>query len=123
MFLLSIIPMGAIIIAGPWLFSFVFGAQWHDAGNYARSLSIMIVIRFISTPIMHCLDVLEKQSLQLSLNIIRVLFVLLIFKLCVHFGFSSRMAIHFYSIVFSLFYAFVIAIVFKLLFSMKHQPA
>lgn len=112
MFFVGIIPMGAIMVAGPWMFGFVFGAEWHDAGVYARFLSFLILGRFVSAPIMHCLDVLEMQSLQLFLNIFRILLIISIFMICNTFELSAILTIFYYSAVSFLFNLIVLATVF-----------
>jgi O-antigen/teichoic acid export membrane protein len=38
-------------IAGPWLFSFTFGAQWREAGDLARALALYIGAHFIASPL------------------------------------------------------------------------
>lgn len=40
-----------LLLAGPFLFSFVFGEKWIYAGEYARILSIAFYIRFIVSPL------------------------------------------------------------------------
>lgn len=112
LFLIGIIPMGIIIIAAPWLFSLVFGDAWHDAGIYARLLAIIILTRFVSSPIAHCFDVLEMQGTQLFLNIVRVLLIIIIFAACKSLEVSPFGTINTYSISISLYYAFMMAVIF-----------
>jgi len=119
LFFVGIIPMGAMIIAGPWMFGFVFGNEWYESGVYARLLALLILSRFISTPIMHCLDVLEKQFTQLLINIVRVLLILLIFIICQTYGFSAEDTIFYYSIYLFLFYILVTLVIFGLLIKTK----
>jgi len=119
MLLVGIIPMGVIMIAGPWMFELFFGAQWHTAGVYARFISLLMLGRFVSTPIMNCLNVLEKQLTQLLINIIRVISMALIFIVCSKFGLSSENTIIIYSIFFFFFRIFVIVIILRVLFKQK----
>ena len=37
--LAAIVPFAVLYLLAPWLFPFVFGATWHDAGYYARALT------------------------------------------------------------------------------------
>jgi len=108
MFFVGIIPMGAIMVAGPWMFSFVFGAEWYDAGVYARLFSITILARFVCSPVMHCFDVLEMQGIQLSFNIVRVLLIIITFLICRAFEWDTIVTVSIYSVVLALFYTFVI---------------
>lgn len=107
LFWVGLIPVGFIALLGPWLFSIVFGSEWLDAGVYAQILSILILFRFISGPIMSCLNVLEKQGIQFFLNIGRVLLISFVFFLAYQFGLTPSTALTAYSSVMALFYLFV----------------
>lgn len=48
-------------ILSPWLYPFVLGEQWHDAGLYAQILVVAAFSSFISTP-------LDRVSLVLRYN-------------------------------------------------------
>jgi O-antigen/teichoic acid export membrane protein len=109
------------MIAAPWLFSFVFGESWHDSGIYASLLSPLILSRFIATPIMYCLNVMERQLFQLCFNIVRLISVIVIFKACSSASLSPKTTILMYSIFFSLYYLFVIFIVFILLKKVRNN--
>lgn len=64
-FILSIIgfiPFATVIIYGPWLFSFVFGAEWAIAGEYARWLSLLFFFNFINKPSVAAVPVLGIQK-------------------------------------------------------------
>jgi lipopolysaccharide exporter len=50
-----------IMIGGPTIFEFVFGAQWRDAGIYVRILSPWLFLNFIASPISHLPVILGKQ--------------------------------------------------------------
>lgn len=115
LFWVGLIPIGILMAFGPWLFKLVFGPEWRDAGVYARILSILILFRFISSPIMNCLNVLEKQGIQLWLNILRVMLVFVIFYLANKVGFSPVKALIVYSVSIATFYLFVIIKILRLL--------
>ncbi len=40
-----------IILAGPSIFSLIFGKEWHEAGIYARILAPWIFLDFIRAPL------------------------------------------------------------------------
>jgi len=115
LFLVGLIPFGFLLVLGPWIFKLVFGPEWFEAGVYARILSILILFRFISSPIMNSLNVLEKQKIQLWLNTLRVILVLLIFYLAKKIGFSPEKAIIIYSVSIAFFYIYVILKILRLL--------
>ncbi len=58
------IPIVMLILTGPWLFSFVFGAEWREAGSYVQLLAIMFLFQFVIVPLSQTMNVLEKQDLQ-----------------------------------------------------------
>ena len=68
--LLGIVPFGAIMMVGPWLFGFVFGADWLEAGNYARWLGIWVFFHFINVPAVQSFAVTNSQSILLVWEIV-----------------------------------------------------
>jgi O-antigen/teichoic acid export membrane protein len=113
LFLIGLIPVGLLIAFGPWVFKLVFGPEWLDAGVYARFLSILILTRFISSPIANIFNVYEKQSLQLTLNIVRVVLVFVAFYTSNLFNLSALNSIGIYSILMTVYYAFLTIIVLR----------
>lgn len=55
-------PFALLIAFGPWLFSFVFGAEWVSAGQYARWMAIMSFFFFINKPSVAAVPVLGLQK-------------------------------------------------------------
>lgn len=66
----TIIPAGLV---SPYVFPFVFGADWATAGRYALVLSPMIFMQFLSSPFGVTLAVLERQDLAILREVIRIL--------------------------------------------------
>jgi O-antigen/teichoic acid export membrane protein len=113
LFWVGLIPVGIIMAFGPWIFKLVFGPEWIDAGVYSRFLSILILTRFISSPIANIFNVYEKQSLQLTLNIIRVVLVFAAFYASNLFKLSALNSIGVYSILMTVYYAFLTIIILR----------
>lgn len=113
LFIVGLFPVGLLIAFGPWVFKLVFGPEWLDAGVYARFLSILILTRFISSPIANIFNVYEKQSLQLTLNIVRVVLVFVAFYTSNLFNLSALNSIGIYSILMTVYYAFLTIIVLR----------
>src|SRR5690554_363193 len=90
LFYIGLLPVLLLAIFAPWLFELVFGAEWFDAGIYARYLSVYILMAFISAPLASVFNVYERMDLQLGLNIIRVVLVGLIFIICNYFNFTAK---------------------------------
>ncbi|MBX3175997.1 MAG: oligosaccharide flippase family protein [Candidatus Hydrogenedentes bacterium] len=120
---LGILAASALVIAGPWMFSLVFGPEWNEAGIFARWLAIAIMLRFVSSPVMHCLDVLEMQGLQLLINIVRVVIVSCAFGLAWMWGLAPVETAGLYASGLALFYALVIGAIVWLLRSRAARMA
>jgi lipopolysaccharide exporter len=65
---IGLFPAVVLGIAGPELFSIVFGANWYEAGRYAQILSPWMFVLFISSPISNLFATLERQELALIVN-------------------------------------------------------
>jgi len=79
MFFIGILPVAMVFFFGPWLFKIVFGADWLDAGIFARLIAILTLARFISSPIANILNVYEKQWIQIFLNFFLILVIIISF--------------------------------------------
>jgi O-antigen/teichoic acid export membrane protein len=63
----------AIVIAfGPWLFSFIFGAKWVVAGEYARWLALWAYFGFVNIPSVLSVPVLVLQAQLLIIELFSV---------------------------------------------------
>jgi O-antigen/teichoic acid export membrane protein len=63
--IVGILPFGIVTIFGPWLFGFVFGAEWVVAGEYARWLSLWLYFMFMNSPSNMIIPILGIQGLYL----------------------------------------------------------
>lgn len=71
-------PMMALLaLVAPDLFSIIFGESWHQAGIYARWMSLWIFLVFVTSPLHFLFTVLERQDhefiYQVSLFLLRAL--------------------------------------------------
>lgn len=66
----GLIPYGLVILFGPFLFSFVFGADWVVAGEYARWIALGTYFGFMNKPSVKSLPVLSAQRFHLIYTII-----------------------------------------------------
>lgn len=64
--LLGLAPGIIGVVAAPHLFSFVFGAEWAVAGQYARILALGYYSSLVMGPINTALVVMERQHWQLA---------------------------------------------------------
>jgi O-antigen/teichoic acid export membrane protein len=60
--LVGALPFVVICLAGPTLFGFVFGAQWHKAGIYAQWLSPWLFLQYINKPAVAAVPALGLQG-------------------------------------------------------------
>lgn len=67
---IGLIPFGFVFLMGPWLFAFVFGAEWETAGHFARWLALAEYAIFISRPCTVAFPALQMQRLSLGFEIV-----------------------------------------------------
>lgn len=69
------VPMAVGVFAlGPLLFSLVFGDQWGESGQYARALAVALAAQLVVSPLSQTLIVTEHQGLQLTWDVLRLVF-------------------------------------------------
>ncbi len=73
--LMAIIPTILIMLLAPPVFALIFGAEYYDAGIYARYLAPWFLVKFISHPLSFLVDVKIKLLPQLIFNIIMFVFL------------------------------------------------
>jgi len=99
--LIGSIPLAAFVLFGPVMFSFVFGSNWFQAGEYARILSIQAFAHLIFHPISTIFGIFERQSTFLILNVVKLILAFAIFGLTVVLSLDSFMAITLLTVAFS----------------------
>jgi len=55
-------PIVIIVLAGPDLFSLIFGTEWRLAGEFSRWMAVYIYFQFVTSPLSQLFSVLEKQT-------------------------------------------------------------
>jgi len=96
--LIGLIPMTVLILLGPNLFSLIFGIEWHDAGMYSRVLTFYAFSYLIFHPISVVYSIFERQRGFFILNIIKLIFVLVVFGISKLFVLDSYTTILVFSI-------------------------
>jgi lipopolysaccharide exporter len=69
LFLIGIIPFGAIAFFGKSLFQFVFGENWSSAGTYMEIMAPWVLLIFSASPAYVVYDVLQIQDYRLVFNL------------------------------------------------------
>lgn len=72
-----LVPAGLLVVvmlvAGPLLFGWVFGAAWTGSGEFARAMSVATGAQMVAAPLGSTLVVLEKQHVQAIWDLGRLL--------------------------------------------------
>ena len=58
-------PFALLFVLAPWLFPFVFGAQWDQAGYFAQALTPWLYMTVLTSPISNIFVVTENQRRML----------------------------------------------------------
>jgi O-antigen/teichoic acid export membrane protein len=69
---IGFMPFAVIIAFGPWLFGFVFGADWVVAGEYARWLSLWTFFMFLNNPSVKAIPILSAQGFHLVFTLFTI---------------------------------------------------
>ena len=77
--LLSVVPFTILFIFSQEIFIFVFGEQWAMAGEYAKILTPMFFMRFITSPLSAMFMIAEVQKIDLIWQIMLFISVLCAF--------------------------------------------
>jgi O-antigen/teichoic acid export membrane protein len=109
---ISFIPFLIFYFIAPFLFSFVLGSEWGEAGQYAQILTPMFFIRFISMPLSSIIIFAKKTKIDLYWQV-----SLLICGACSYFFSSSiEVMITYLSFSFSCCYLMSLYINYRLAF-------
>lgn len=65
-------PFAIVVAFGPWLFGYVFGAEWVTAGEYARWLALWMFFMFLNNPSVNALPILSAQGFHLIFTIFTI---------------------------------------------------
>lgn len=66
---LSLPAFAAIFVLAPSLFALVFGPEWREAGEFARVLTPMFLVKFIASPLSYTYYIAERQREDLLLHV------------------------------------------------------
>ena len=62
-------PLSLLLLYAPELFSFFLGSEWSEAGQVARILAPMLLLRLISSPLTSVFQFTDHQRLALVLSV------------------------------------------------------
>ena len=104
MLLLSLIPAGILVLAGPWLVHWIFGERWLDSVFYIQVMAVVLIAEITVSSTSPIMSVLEKQDWQLSGDVLRTLAVIASLVVPHYLGWSAHMTIISYAVVMILCY-------------------
>lgn len=67
-FAIALIPFSIIMVWGGPIFSFVFGNQWHTAGQYAQWIALWMLFSLSARPVIATIPVVNMQGWFLTLE-------------------------------------------------------
>lgn len=101
---IGLIPLFALILFGPFLFSKVFGLEWAESGVYSRYLAIAVYGDFIFSPVSRVYEVLDRVREKMFINIFGLLIVFVSFIFSRFISPNPNIAILLYSIAMFIYY-------------------
>jgi O-antigen/teichoic acid export membrane protein len=60
------------MVFGPWLFGFVFGDEWHIAGEYAQWLALWLYVSLAARPVIAAIPAMDLQGFFLIHEVLSV---------------------------------------------------
>jgi lipopolysaccharide exporter len=79
--IIGLMPLAILVILGEEIFYIFLGEGWSESGLFAQIMGLTIFVRFLMNPAMYLMVILEKQNIQLYMNIITVLVVIFAFSI------------------------------------------
>jgi O-antigen/teichoic acid export membrane protein len=114
LFAVGLPPTLILFFFGREIFAFAFGVKWSDAGEYAAILSLYMLLQFTSQPLIQLLNVFNKQSMFLAINLFRSGLIVALFWACQHFSIGILTYVRAYSFVMAGFYAIITLYIFNM---------
>lgn len=101
--LIGLAPFVGLFFFGEFLFAFVFGPEWAEAGKIAKYLSFLIYFQLLSTPLAYTITLNKSQKLDMIIQFFRA--TLSAVAIYIGFRYSDYLlGIKIYAGVFSLYY-------------------
>ena len=70
LFLVSIVPFLLCLWFAPDIFAFVFGAEWRQAGSYARLIGILFLFKTIFSPVSFVLFISKQFKVSFIMDVV-----------------------------------------------------
>ncbi|WP_404413645.1 oligosaccharide flippase family protein [Vreelandella aquamarina] len=73
LFVIGFIPFGIVVVYGPFIFSFVFGPEWGEAGKYASWMAIWLFFGLLNRPSVVSLPIFNMLDMFLVYEVVSVI--------------------------------------------------
>ena len=93
-----IFPTVIIFIFGPYIFTFIFGNEWNQAGEFARWIGLFLAMSFVNPPTTVTLNIIGLQSRLLFFECIQALVRILSLVIVPIVSYDANLSIVSYSI-------------------------
>ncbi len=113
--LAALVPYSLIMVFGPELFSFIFGARWHQAGQLAQYLAIYCIFELIYIALDSVYYVLRKEKSLFVFQITGFLLRLAVFSYCYFSGQPVQHTILLFTISNVIFFSCQLIVLFRLI--------
>ena len=97
--LVGIVPFGLVMVFGPWMFGFVFGAEWVQTGVYAQWITFWLFAGFINVPSNKALPILSLLPFFLVYEVSSIILRLAVLAVGFYVFASDTVAIALFSVV------------------------
>jgi O-antigen/teichoic acid export membrane protein len=114
-FLFAIPFILILFLFGPIIFKWYLGAEWEQAGAYAQSITPMLFLSFIVSPISGLPIILNKQRGAFLFSVFGYSLSLLALLIALYYNFDFKNSLWFYSGAFCVYYVLVLFWYFKLI--------
>lgn len=118
---IGLLVVAPVVLVAPWLFSYAFGDEWGQSGLYLQILSVSIILQFAASPLRWFLEVLERQDLFMSREIVKALLMVGVTILIHMTNCQAVTAIVLFSVAISMGHAYGIFLGWKAITSARFQ--
>lgn len=106
LFIIAIPFYTLLFFISPWLFVFILGENWREAGLTAQILIPMLAIQFVVSPLSNMFIIARKQKIDLIFQVLLVLSVFISFKKSIDEKLPIRECLIIFTIVYIMKYIF-----------------
>ena len=96
---IALIPIMMVVIWGRWLFAFVLGPEWADAGDYASIMSFYVLLAFCASCLSGKFVIIGQKKTILWINVVVLITNAIVFVVSHWLNFTAPVTIMLFSVV------------------------